>query len=128
MDFFIGERVICSVNGVVGDIIKFYTPTACEKQIMVRTLDGRNYHAPISMWRPYQFGLKAKQVIVDEFVTNKNQLIADAGQSASMSSAAPVLRETMKINVGENVVTVYKDDIEKELYKHLGIGLMQFGG
>lgn len=61
-------------------------------------------------------------------MNENDQLIANAGQSASLSAAAPLLRKTMKINVGGNVVTVYKDDIEKELYKHLGIGLMQFGG
>lgn len=128
MDFYIGERVFCSVSGVIGDVIKMYRPTASEPQLMVKTLDGSKYHAPISMWRPYRFGLKAKQVMVDEFITNKDQLIANAGQSASMSAAAPLLRETMEIHVDGKTLTVYKDEIEKELYKHLGVGLMQFGG
>ncbi len=54
MIFYIGERVICSESGVIGDIIKFYRPTASEEQIMVKTLDGRKYHAPARTWRPYQ--------------------------------------------------------------------------
>lgn len=128
MTFNIGERVVCAESGVIGNIIKFYTPTVSEKQIMVRTLDGQKYHAPERTWRPYQFGLKAKQVMVDEFITDKDQLIADTGQSASMSAAAPLLRETMEIHVGSETLTVYKDEIEKELYKHLGVGLMQLGG
>ena len=60
-DFYIGERVICSESGVVGDVIKFYKPTASEEQIMVRTLDGRKYHAPARTWKPYQFGFTARQ-------------------------------------------------------------------
>lgn len=67
MSFFIGERVICSESGVIGDIIKIYTPTASEEQIMVKTLDKRNDHAPTRCWKPYQFGFSASQVIIDEF-------------------------------------------------------------
>ena len=43
--------------------------------------------------------------------------------------AAPILRETKDIVIDGNVVKVYKDEIEKELYKqlysHLGL---QIGG
>lgn len=35
------------------------------------------------------------------------------------NSAAPLLRETMQINVGGVMTTVYKDEIEKEIYKAL---------
>lgn len=61
MTFYIGERVICSESGVIGYIIKFYRPTASEDQIMVKTLDGRKYHAPARTWRPYQFGYSPNQ-------------------------------------------------------------------
>lgn len=47
----IGERVVCMLSGVSGVITKIYTPTASEMQIMVRTDDGRLYHAPYSTWR-----------------------------------------------------------------------------
>lgn len=47
----IGDRVICMVSGVHGVITKIYTPTASEMQIMVRTYDGRLYHAPYSTWK-----------------------------------------------------------------------------
>lgn len=46
----LGDRVICS-TGVKGTVIKIYRPTASEEQIMVRTDDGRMYHAPYHMWR-----------------------------------------------------------------------------
>ncbi len=42
----IGDRVICMINGICGVIIQTYTPNACEMQILVRTDDGRFYHAP----------------------------------------------------------------------------------
>ena len=37
--------------------------------------------------------------------------------------AAPVLRETVNTIVNGQVVKVYKDEIERELYKHLYDGL-----
>ena len=43
----------------------------------------------------------------------------EAGKEAGMNAAQPVLRETMQINVGGVMTTVYKDEIEKELYKAL---------
>lgn len=50
-------------------------------------------------------------------------MIAEAGRSASMSAAAPVIRETMEIRVDGKTLFVYKDDVEKELYKSLYSGL-----
>ena len=47
----ISDRVVCVLSGVSGVITKIYTPTASEMQIMVRTDDGRLYHAPYSTWR-----------------------------------------------------------------------------
>lgn len=41
----------------------------------------------------------------------------------------PILRETMTIMVEGKPQIVYKDEIEKQLYKHLYSGLgLQFGG
>ena len=46
----VGDRVICIASGVRGVITKIYTPTASAMQIMVRTDDGRLYHAPYCYW------------------------------------------------------------------------------
>lgn len=46
----LGDKVICC-TGVSGTIVKIYTPTASAPQIMVRTGDGRLYHAPYNTWR-----------------------------------------------------------------------------
>ena len=51
--FNVGQLVICKVSGVIGNVTKFYKPTASEEQIAVRTADGREYHAPISTWLEY---------------------------------------------------------------------------
>jgi len=66
----IGDWAICDDTKVVGRIINFYTPTACEEQIMVKTRNGRRYHAPFKMWKPYQFGVEATTIIVDEPLLN----------------------------------------------------------
>lgn len=47
------------------------------------------------------------------------QIAANAGVSAGISAAASALRETMQINVGGVMTTVYKDEIEKEICKAL---------
>lgn len=56
-------------------------------------------------------------------------LIAEVKAPLMTEMAAPILRETKDIVIGGDVVKVYKDDIEKELYKslysHLGL---QIGG
>jgi len=61
-----GDWVVCTESGVVGRIINFYTPTSCEEQIMVKTREGRRYHAPKRLWKHYLFGTTATQVITDE--------------------------------------------------------------
>ena len=48
-DIKIGDFVICvemQYYGVSGVVIKQYCPTACEEQIMIRCIDGREFHAP----------------------------------------------------------------------------------
>ncbi len=47
----IGEIAMCTTSGVIGIVVKKYFPTACSEQIMVKTSDGRFYHAPASEWR-----------------------------------------------------------------------------
>lgn len=46
----IGDKVICNLSGIYGTVVQIYTPTACERQLMVKTNDGRLYHAPYSTW------------------------------------------------------------------------------
>lgn len=56
-------------------------------------------------------------------------IMAPTAESSATDLVQPVLRETMTIMVNGIPTTVYKDEIEKELYKHLYSGLgLQFGG
>ena len=41
----IKDKVVCD-TGVRGIVIKQYSPTGCEQQTMIKTIDGREYHAP----------------------------------------------------------------------------------
>lgn len=56
-------------------------------------------------------------------------IMADAKAPVTADIAAPILRETVSRVVDGKVVTMYKDELEKILYKdlysHLGL---QFGG
>lgn len=56
-------------------------------------------------------------------------IMADARAPVTADIAAPILRETVSRVVDGKVVTMYKDELEKILYKdlysHLGL---QFGG
>lgn len=77
---------------------------------------------------PFVDKCKNKRMEALAYIGEPEQMIAEAGQSATTSAAAPLLRATMEINIDGKTLTVYKDEIEKELYKHLGIGLMRNGG
>lgn len=56
-------------------------------------------------------------------------IVAEAGASSVAELTQPILRETVNTIIDGKVVKVYKDEIEKQLYKelysHLGL---QFGG
>ena len=59
----------------------------------------------------------------------QNRLWQDVKAPVTADIAAPILRETVSRVVAGKVVTMYKDELEKILYKdlysHLGL---QFGG
>lgn len=56
-------------------------------------------------------------------------IVAEAGTPSVAELTQPILRETVNMIIDGKVVKVYKDEIEKQLYKelysHLGL---QFGG
>lgn len=54
--------------------------------------------------------------VCDWFENASEQIHENAHENAA--------RETMKIVVNGKPVIVYKDDIERELWKHLGVGLI----
>lgn len=56
-----------------------------------------------------------------------NPIVAEAGSLSAAELTQPILRETVNMIIDGKVVKVYKDDIEKQLYKelysHLGLKL-----
>lgn len=50
-------------------------------------------------------------------------MLASVTEPVTAELAAPILRETREIYVDGKLITVYKDEIEKAIYKNLGIGL-----
>lgn len=69
-DFDIGDTVICKSSGVIGEVVKFYAPTSCAEQTMVRTRDGRQYHAPTSEWVKVQVGVDIGTPKGDQSILN----------------------------------------------------------
>lgn len=65
-DIEVGNLVECTESGVIGRVLRFYKPTACPEQLVVETLDGREYHAPVDTWRHVQMGARSKSVMYDE--------------------------------------------------------------
>lgn len=56
-------------------------------------------------------------------------MVAPPAETAVADLTQPILRETMTIMVNGNPTIVYKDEIQKELNKHLFKGLgLQYGG
>lgn len=51
--------------------------------------------------------------------SGKNVEVAYLDADITEKAAQPILRETMTINVGGVLTTVYKDDIKREIYKAL---------
>jgi hypothetical protein len=117
--FNVGDMVFCSETGIVGEVVKFYIPTACEEQTMVRTLDDKKYHAPTRMWTPFM----DDELVNDIKNFDKTAYIRSASAECTAPLAMPYLRETMEIHVDGTTLTVYKDDIQRELYKELYKGI-----
>lgn len=68
--FNIGDKVICFEEGfVIGTVIRFYTPTSCAEQTVVKTNDEKQYHAPTTTWKPYSDGVSPSHIICDEFAS-----------------------------------------------------------
>ena len=64
--FNIGDRVICKDSGVIGIVLRFYVPTSCPEQTLVKTDDGREYHAPTNTWNKCGINVKPKLLGSDE--------------------------------------------------------------
>jgi hypothetical protein len=104
--FDIGDKVICNRSCVVGRVIRFYKPTACEEQTLVYLEDGRRYHAPTSEWVKYKDGLKPSLMICDE--------VAFSGCNSNSTQA---VKNALNAKYGINMYVTISDSawsVEKE--------------
>lgn len=111
----IGDIVINTESGVVGEVIKQYFPTACAQQTMVKTLDGRKYHAPTSTWKHYEY----------------SNIAAPCTVPVTMDAAAPMIvkHDYRDIKVAEGMtITVDVEDLKKEITRELYKDLDVFRG
>lgn len=77
--FDIGDRVICIESGVIGEVIKCYSPTMCAEQTMILCNDGRKYHAPSKTF-----------VNVDKLIEEIAKKIKIRPEEYEMSAAMPL--------------------------------------
>jgi hypothetical protein len=102
----IGYKVICSESGVVGTVIRFYTPTSCEEQTMVKTKDGRQYHAPTRTWRIYTDGYKIDTMIMDEpivvngLLNNHGRYVVAFSTNYGITISEALGRKAIKTHMG----------------------------
>ena len=75
---------------------------------------------------PYADSCQSKRM--EALMYYPESIAANTAENIATPMIQPILRETMKINIDGNIVEVYKDDIEKQLYgklyKDLYCGLM----
>ena len=81
----IGDKVIHIPTGVIGTVIKFYTPTASCEQTMVHTDDGRDYHAPTSEWARIGIDLASGEDCTVELLNPYGKFVCEFAKSHGIS-------------------------------------------
>lgn len=114
LNYTIGDRVIQIEDKVMGQVIKFYRPTACKPQTMILCDDGRKYHAPSDTF-----------IKIDEYGEQITiEIGIPAGQLASQSIQTPHEYRNIKVTEG-TVITVDLEELKKNLadsyYKRIGL-------
>lgn len=121
----IGDRVIQIDDGVIGEVIKFYVPTACKQQTMILCDDGRKYHAPSDTF-----------IKVSELTEELAEKIKNRPQQIAMAAAMPLTQDLTQplliphdyrnVKVAEGMtITIDLEDLKKQLveshYKQIGL-------
>jgi hypothetical protein len=66
--FYVGDKVYHSGENIIGHILRFYTPTSCAEQTLIRAESGKKYHAPTSEFETYKRGLTPSISCIDEYI------------------------------------------------------------
>lgn len=121
----IGDRVIQIDDKVIGEVVKFYAPTACKQQTMILCDDGRKYHAPSDMFAKAD-GLERQ---IAKAIKEKPEQLAMAAAIPSAQDLAQLLlipHDYRNIKVAEDItITIDLEDLKKQLVEshYPGIGL-----
>lgn len=85
LGYTIGDRVMQIEDKVIGEVIKFYKPTACKQQTMILCDDGRKYHAPSDTF--------VKVLELEEQIAKK---IKEKPPQLAMPVAAPLTQDLVQ--------------------------------
>lgn len=111
----IGDRVMQIDDKVIGEVIKFYFPTACGRQTMILCDDGRKYHAPSETFVKVS---ELEEQIVSKIKSRPPQLAMPAAMPLAQDAAQPLLipHDYRNVKVAEGMtITIDLEDLKKQL-------------
>lgn len=121
----IGDRVMQIDDKVIGQVIKFYYPTACEQQTMILCDDGRKYHASSITFVKVS---ELEEEIVSKIKSRPPQLAMAAAMPITQEATQPLLvpHDYRNVKVAEGMtITIDLEDLKKQLveshYKQIGL-------
>lgn len=121
----IGDRVMQIDDKVIGEVIKFYCPTACGQQTMILCDDGRKYHAPSETFIKVS---ELEEQIVSKIKSRPPQLAMSAAMPLAQDAAQPLLipHDYRNVKVAEGMtITIDLEDLKKQLieshYNQIGL-------
>lgn len=114
-----GDFVAHKENGIVGTVIKTYKPTGAERQTMIKTIDGREYHAPEKEW------VKLK-LRIDEIADLRQILTDQEGRKTEDKMLNPFGEYVVKFaeNHGISIKEAYEEPMVKarrEFFERTGM-------
>lgn len=111
----IGDRVMQIEDKVIGNVIKFYTPTACKQQTMILCDDGRKYHAPSDKFVKVS---ELEEQIAKKIKEKPPQLAMSAAMPLAQEAAQPLLvpHDYRNIKAAEGItITIDIEELKKQL-------------
>lgn len=111
----IGDRVIQVYDRVVGEVVKFYHPTACGQQTMILCDDGRKYHAPSETFAKVS---KLQEEIASRIKRRPPQVAMKAGLPVAQEITQPLLipHDYREVKIAEGMtVTIDLEELKRQL-------------
>lgn len=111
----IGDRVIQVYDRVVGEVVKFYHPTACGQQTMILCDDGRKYHAPSETFIKVS---KLQEEIASRIKRRLPQVAMKAGLPVAHELTQPLLipHDYREVKIAEGMtVTIDLEELKRQL-------------